>query len=591
MSNLTSRTIRHYLPDEFTDSKPENLEDCVFTLKDGSHIDIGAMCYRIFDERENRTNIGHSYVKKTDISTLDTNRYAYLGNLIDHLRLNSAASSVSKRKQFGLIMSFVSWVGKNLPTFDITNTEHVKHAYQEYTKWLFHRIKLKDGDSLKMVNNSASTSQKIARIACKCMTGTSEKEIEYWAPAIRFSDRDTFNGTLTTNPISDDDKFKTYSSLCDFIHLSWSVLIEKTQTQIEFQNTTIDMSGGLNNLNKHYTKILVAALMTFIGASGSNLQVAKDAEVDSFEYDQTQKYVRLSGIKSRANNKTVHPEFASKYLSIWKKWLSIRELWLHENHFESDFAFPFLGPENDVISIPSYLLDATKPSPKFFQKNYGVRWITARSWRGFKSKLIGQVTNNDIFASAEMQSHNINTALRHYTNRNLADAAEEISSALNAVYFSAVDRTRFKPKINVPIVVGQNPNTMTAIGECTSDGNLKPSMAEGFTLFAPIPNCSIKETCIFCDKYAVHANGADIRKLLSLKFLINELGKTMPQDEWALRWAPYIFRIDEILTEIVVADPSMDRLIKETEVDIEYGNLDEFWLDYYETLSNLGVVA
>jgi hypothetical protein len=573
MNKLTNRTIKHYLLDEFTDEKPLDLHDCMFTLKDGSHIDIGAMCYRIFSERDSRTTYDSAHTRKVDISTLDTNRHLFLANLIDALRSKTDLRPHSKRTRILLFIQFIYWIGKNLPSFDITDNAHVKNAYIEYTKWLFHRIKLRDGDKLKMKNNSASICQKVARAACSYMTNHSEREIEFWAPAIRWDDRDSFVGTLTDKIISDDDKLKTYAALCDFIQQSWCVLIEKSQKSISVGQQNLSVDQG------------------FIGASGANLQVALDAEIDKFEFDQTQKYTRLSGTKVRANNKTVYPEFASKYLSIWKKWLEIRKLWLQMHGATSNLAFPFLNENGLAIPMHGGMTDRSKANANFFANFYSITWINSRTWRGFKSKLIGKATENDIFASADMQGHNISTAIRHYSNRNLADASLEISNALNAIYQSAVDRTRYKPAISVPIVAIHNPNTTTAIGECTSEGSLKPSMAEGFTLFAPIPNCSVKETCIFCDKYAAHADSIDIRKLLSLKFLINELGNSMPQDEWSTRWASYIYRIDEILNEIVRQDPSLSSAVDQIQEDVELGDLDEFWLDYYETLTHLGVVA
>ncbi|TXI46042.1 hypothetical protein [Methylophilus sp.] len=591
MNKLTTRTIKHYLPDEFTDEKPVNLHDCMFTLKDGSHIDIGAMCFRVFSERVSRKTDDSPNVRQVDISTLDTNRNLFLANLIDALRSKPDLRPSSKRTHILLIIQFIFWIGKHLPGFDITVKEHVKNAYIEYTKWLFHRIKLKDGHKLKMKNNSASVCQKVARSACSYMTNQSEREIEFWGSAIRWDDRDSFVGTLTNKIISDDDKLKTYAALCDFIHQTWCVLIEKSQNSISVDQQILVFDQGQIGFKKLYSKVSVAALMSFIGATGANLQVALDAEIDKFEFDQTQKYTRLSGTKVRANNKTVFPEFASKYLSVWKKWLDIRNFWLQRYGFTSNLAFPFINENGLVTPMPSSMTDRSKANATFFEDFYSITWINARIWRGFKSKLIGKASENDIFASADMQGHNISTALRHYSNRNLADASLEISNALNAVYQSAIDRTRYKPTISVPIVAIHNPNTTTAIGECTSEGSLKPYMAEGFTLFAPIPNCSVKETCIFCDKYAAHADSIDIRKLLSLKFLINELGNSMPQDEWSTRWASYIYRIDEILNEIVGQDPSLINLVDQIQEDVELGGLDEFWLDYYETLTHLGVVA
>lgn len=38
------------------------------------------------------------------------------------------------------------------------------------------------------------------------------------------------------------------------------------------------------------------------------------------------------------------------------------------------------------------------------------------------------------------------------------------------------------------------------------------------------------------------------------------------------------------------AQPGVEGIIDKITEEIEYGELDEFWLDYYETLMHLGVV-
>lgn len=590
---LGTREIKHYVLDSFTDDKPEELELCVFTLKNESHIDIGAMCYRNFSLTLNTANSESEYIRKVDLNTLDKRRIKFLRNLIDDLRLKNNIKPSSKRIMILRIMRFIHWIGQQKTDYNFEKHNDIKEAYQEYTKWLFHRIKLKDGEELKLKNNTASDEQKSARLACSLITDENIKIIEYWATPIRFNDRDSFTGTLTDNPVTDEDRFKTYAALCDFIHQTWNLWVNKRQSVLIVNNRELHSYLDLYDAQKKeelYNKVVIVALLSFIGASGSNLQVATEAELDNFDYGQTQKNTRLSGVKSRARGKTVYPEFAAKYLNIWKKWLDIRNSWLDNHNVKSKYAFPYLGNGNSIKSIPGSLTDITKPTAKLFIRHYGVSWITARDWRGFKSKLLGRATGNDVMASAEMQGHSIGTAIRHYSNRNLADSAKEISEALNAVYDSAIARSRHKEHIEVAIVDMHDPDKDTVIGGCLSETVLIPRIANGFTEHAPQPDCSIKETCLFCEKYAAHADEIDIRKLLSFKFLVNELSSTMPQTEWASRWSPYIYRVSEILDEMKAIKPSICDTIAKVTDEIDYGELDEFWLDYYKTLSHLGVV-
>ena len=190
-----------------------------------------------------------------------------------------------------------------------------------------------------------------------------------------------------------------------------------------------------------------------------------------------------------------------------------------------------------------------------------------------------------------MQDHTLGTALRHYANRDLAEAAREISSILDQIYETAIKRTRYKKHVDVRVVNGHDPKKDTPVGECSSEKVLAPTLAEGFTNFAPEPDCSVKESCIFCDKYAVHADEEDIRKLLSLRYLIEELKVNMPSEGWVYRWSPYIYRIDEVLFEIKSKSPFLSSVITRVKEEVEFGILDDFWKDYHETLHYLGMVS
>lgn len=593
MTNLSIRAISNHIEDCFSDEKPERLELSLFKLKDGKMIDIGSMCYQEFAFDSSGKNHASYDVWLTNLATYDERRLNFLGAFIDSMRLKNNLKPTSKRKFILKIMRFICWIGAQSFDVDFGDISEIKKAYEEYTKWLYHRIKLKDDNPLKISNNAASYEQKAARFACALMAGTDVKTVEYWAMPIRLSDKEKFSGTLTISPTTDEDRFSTYAALCDFIHQAWNLWGKKESDAIKVNDVTLYCHLDLYNESRReelYNKVVVAALMSFIGASGANLQVALGASLDKFDYGLSEKNTRMAGVKSRAGGKTVYPEFAAKYLNIWKKWLDIREMWLASHGSSSDAAFPYLGMGEVIKPLPSSLTDVTKPAASMFMRHYSVKWITARNWRGFKSKLLGKASNNDVFAAAQMQGHSVKTAITNYANRNLADAAKEISVALNAVYVSAIARCRNKAHIPISIVETTYPDQVTVIGVCQSETELAPVIADGFTLFAPQPDCSIKETCLFCDKYAAHADEKDVRKLLSFSFLVNELSKTIPHAEWARRWPPYLHRVNEILEQMKSAQPGVVAIIDKITEEIEYGELDEFWLDYYETLTHLGVV-
>ncbi|MEB5967359.1 hypothetical protein [Comamonas testosteroni] len=527
MFDLVPRKIKHIIEDEFTDTKPVELHLSIFRFKDGSTVDIGAICYKRTKFKQGTVNS----VRLTDLSTLDRRRSIFIAALIDYLRERPEKKPSSKIVFTLKILKYISWINEQPYDTDFSSIKDVRRSYEEYTKWLYHRLKLKTGAPDKLTNNSASQEQKVARLACSLMTNENIKVIEFWTTAIRHSDRELFSETLTNNPITDEDKRKTYSALCDFIHQAWSIWIKKDIEFIEINKCRVFSASDIFNQytkNELYNKTIVFALFSFIGATGANLQVAMNATLESFDFGQSKKNARMSGTKYRARNKVVYPEFATKYLTIWLKWLDIRNAWLSSHNINSDFAFPYLGQGDLIKPIPNYLIDTTKPAAIFLMHFYGCKWISARQWRDFKSKLLGKASNNDVFISAEMQGHSVKTAISHYTKTSLIDAAIEISTALESIYDSAIARTRSKSFIPVTIASHNDRKLDTEIGSCQSEKELSPSIANGFTKFAPQPNCSIKETCLFCEKYAVHADEEDIRKLLSFTFVVNELSKAKP---------------------------------------------------------------
>lgn len=72
---------------------------------------------------------------------------------------------------------------------------------------------------------------------------------------------------------------------------------------------------------------------------------------------------------------------------------------------------------------------------------------------------------------------------------------------------------------------------------------------------------------------------------------MNELSKAKPQADWSADWAPYLHRVEEILEQLKTFNANLVNEILTISDEIKYGELDGFWMDYYQVMLELGVVS
>jgi hypothetical protein len=132
-----------------------------------------------------------------------------------------------------------------------------------------------------------------------------------------------------------------------------------------------------------------------------------------------------------------------------------------------------------------------------------------------------------------------------------------------------------------PIVRG----TDLAVGACASFG--APHPVEGNV--PAIPDCRRPEGCLFCDKFRVHADERDTRKLLSCRYCIQQTSHLAASEEQFQRlFNPILGRIQAILDEVDRREAGMvERVRREVE---EEGELDPYWAGKLEMLMALELV-
>jgi hypothetical protein len=99
--------------------------------------------------------------------------------------------------------------------------------------------------------------------------------------------------------------------------------------------------------------------------------------------------------------------------------------------------------------------------------------------------------------------------------------------------------------------------------------------------------------CLFCDKFVVHADETDLRKLISCKYVINTCKHLSHSDDsYQAHFGEVLSRIDAILEEIKNVSDQIFDLAKRIEFEVNEDQiLDPHYQYKLDQLVNLGVTS
>lgn len=317
-----------------------------------------------------------------------------------------------------------------------------------------------------------------------------------------------------------------------------------------------------------------AFFMLFVAETGmSPSQIVELPWDDSLDEQSQKPTIERQGfrtIKYRAGNKNISFEIGTAFMVEFKRFLQLRK------HLLNGIKFPYLfltanRKESWVLKqMPAQLgsrifLTLNRLDPQLPK-------VTPREWRAGKQDWA--ITNTDPVTAARLMQHSEITALRRYSNGSVTTHQNEFGN-----FFSHVEK----------VIIGRNeylPNSIDrAIGVCSF-----PDHPLAISSNAPIqPDCKGPEGCLFCDKYRVHSDERDTRKLLSCRYCIQKTSHLSDNEEQFQRmYGVVLNRIRFILDEIIRRDCDMvDRV--EREVDVE-GELDPYWASKLVMLMELELI-
>ena len=309
-----------------------------------------------------------------------------------------------------------------------------------------------------------------------------------------------------------------------------------------------------------------AFIMMFSANTGANL-----GQIVSFpwtgEYEKEKQIQGFTSIKYRAHNREVTFHIANNFFPVFKKFLLLRSYILKSCGI-TDFEYLFFSVgKRSIRKLDTNMINGfhNKLRDKFGFNHK----VTMRMWRAYKSDWLLRKSN--IKTASLLLQNSTETVIRYYAEGSEYEAEQELTK-----FFSEYKNTL--------LISASLSSTPVAAGQCLQ---LDPVAIP----YAPIkPDCSVQEGCLFCDKYRVHADETDYRKLLSFRY-VSEKTKTLAQDEehYQNLILPAIEKIDQLLSLILDSSALSNDTAESIRKDVyENENLDNYWQKKLDFLNELG---
>lgn len=275
--------------------------------------------------------------------------------------------------------------------------------------------------------------------------------------------------------------------------------------------------------------------------------------------------------KARAKNKIQVFKISSYFYPTFKKFLELRKFALqNETYNYLFFTCNINGLEKKPIGATTFY--------SFIQKKMSVLFdekpITPREWRTFKANILLNQTKGDVITIAKLLQNDPETIIRSYANGNMYEATNQFGEYFKKLKLKLKKRSEYENQVEI------------AVGHCNEVNSPKP---EKNTVNKP--DCKQMDYCLFCENFAIHADRIDIKKLLSLKYVINESRSLSSSEEhFQNLFGDVILRIDGITLIISELSYEHDKMVKEVESEVEMENLTVYWQGKLNVLVDIGAL-
>ncbi len=608
-------------------------ERAILIFEDGHTLDVGALCYLRRATGIRKTKSG----RKVDTSSLSQLRRHEIRVLIAHISERFAQAGLKKRTEFGRFYAFtlfVDWCDKNQHSRLLDNALNARAAFRDYVEDLRRRVMQNDlgnntavsyqnltqsiledylnadnleqgmkllGHSHRLVDPTPipdNKSQEIVLAWCKCLLmGLSELVVDQkpypfslTVPGyLKWDDNriwvfpvSAWCSTPDSKKLSDNRSYDYQNGriyIPEEIEALYGVQkwpsitiikVKKAQRIIEKANKDFYCRHRI-----HRGMLAVSAFFVmYLAATGSNLSQAREVlwneELEEAILNPATERQGFRTIKYRANNRPVSFEIGIEYMPYLRRYLQLRKYLLQGKQFDYLF-FSYGSAYKEPKSEPRLISESETKNLFVTMKRLSPTFpsVAPMQWRAAKQDHV--IRNHDPATAAQAMQHSLITTLRKYSNGSQVTQQLEMGS-----YFRQAEK----------IVLSQRQKNAgfetNSVGICINPGKPK-AVAENLPT---TPNCKGIEGCLFCDKYRVHADEVDVRKVLSARYYIQKASRLANSHEQYIRlFFATLQRIDFILGELKRRIPELvEKMVLEVDIG---GELDVFWSGKLEMLMEL----
>lgn len=317
-----------------------------------------------------------------------------------------------------------------------------------------------------------------------------------------------------------------------------------------------------------------AYFMHFLIVTGENDSTAASLLFDD-EYLTTRSEQHFRSIKWRANGIDVHYDIQNEFVSDFQRYIQLRDYLV--KYYQQDYKALFISAAVSKLTKLSTDGNASCNFRRLFSVQFTGKPLTgtSKSFRVSKSLWVRESYGSGI--SSYIMQHQDRTADSNYTSKNDNKTAEQLTD-----YFMELDKLLLKDKgTEEPI----------PSGHCAEPAmpDALPSLPLGSAITV---NCGTLEGCLFCSKFRTHADEDDIRKLLSVKYVIMQSQHLAASSEhFDGVYQVVLTRVDDLLARISDVNSTISSVIDKVRKEVfEQERLSEYWYRKLELLEELGLL-
>ena len=592
-------------------------------------VDIGSWCYTERRRLGQNKCYGSIALKEVVTSSYRKKRCAAVSGFVDFIRhhLSLGKSQNSIRGFLGQFQIFICWCDDFQPEGLDGSPEFIE-AVSGYTEYLIQRVRWS-----RLNRNTAATFQQVVMLVGRFLYEDPYMDLFRSVRRIKRS-----LGAVVKTEVPGDDvagaAFKTYQEI--FVQLAGFVLNHETfpkkivlgKDYFWFFPTALPIAGpttiggkkamgkryicynyidgeirsikdvarlstsrlpvsitqsvrrARRNIDKanedyyHERRIFAATfavqsfLMIFSASTGMNLGQILSIPWEE-EYDFSRERLGFKGLKSRAGNKEVTFYLSSGIFPAFNLFLRLRAYL--SDYLGSMKESPFLFFNVVRGEARAFGSDLSNHFHSRLRRCFGLDMeVSTRMWRAFKADWL--LANVPFKTSVLLMQNSPATLLRHY-----ADGSEQKSDKELGKFLSS-----YKAEI---VISDSKKDAPLSVGHCHS---MNPSPLFNASIN---PDCRKEEGCLFCDKYRVHLDEKDYRKLVSFRYVL-EISRPLAKsdDHFAGSVSAVLERIDELLGLMASSSDDLKAAAGGIYRDVyECENLSGFWAAKLRLLDDLGV--